>query len=157
VDMDQVRVPFFIRLGDRGFNADKSRHSEGPGEAVGITLRKIEARGASAQPSYVAGLTDAPVRDVVIESCRIEVEGGGAAPTTPVPEKRDGYPSWETFGPLPASVLYLRNVQGLTLHDVAYRQQKPDARPPLVKESCVDTNVEGFKPEEIANKQSKAA
>lgn len=145
VRMDQVRVPFFVRLGDRAYEPDGRRHTEGPGAATGIILRNIEARGASSQPSFIAGLADAPVRNVVVESCRLEVEGGGPAPQAPVPEAREAYPSWETFGPLPASALYVRHAEGVLLRDVIITQRSPDARPAVVWESCRDTRVEGLK------------
>lgn len=46
-----------------------------------------------------------------------------------VPEATGDYPHAPMFGPLPASVLYVRHVDGLVLTNVRLRVQARDVRP----------------------------
>lgn len=146
VSMDQVRVPFFIRLGDRGRPLAGTNVHQPVTYARNITIRQVSARHASNRASYIVGLPDAPVCDVTIASCRLESAGGGAPELVfrEVPENRAGYPSMESFGELPASGIYARNVSGLRLRDLEFNTESADSRPALTWSNCSGVSIDGI-------------
>jgi len=146
ISMDHVRVPFFVHLGDRGRNADFTFHDGGPGIANRICLKNINARQASGQASYICGLYDAPVCEVLIEDCTIEIEDAvSEGPTLfEIPEIRGARPSMETFGRLPAGCLFIRHVDGLSIRDLTIRQPKSDLRPHVLWVSCQEIQVKNL-------------
>ncbi len=138
VTMDQVRVPFFIRLGDRGRPVPGTTARQPVSFARNITIRGVNARHASAQGCYIAGLPDAPLESVTIEDCQLEFAGGGDPQLIHhvVSEQRAGYPSMELYGDLPAHGLYARHVRGLRLRQLDCRTEQPDPRPAVVCHAC---------------------
>jgi len=133
VQMDQVRVPFFIKLGDRGRGVNGGKENIPVQYARGIRIANITARGASSTGGYIMGLPEQPVRGVRIENCDLEFEGGGddALAESVVPTKRDSYPSCDAFGALPSYGLFLRDAEEVRLTNLTFRTIKPDARPSL--------------------------
>lgn len=143
ITMDGVRVPFFIRLGERGKRVRGTTLSKPVGSASNIVISGIQARRASPQGCFIVGLPDAPVRDVTVCDCDLEFEGGGdpALLTREIPERRDAYPAMEMFGPLPAWALFTRNVAGLRLARLNVRVLSPDARGAIVMQHTREVNV----------------
>jgi hypothetical protein len=69
----------------------------------------------------------------------VEARGGlgpDDVPAGPVPEQVAEYPAGTMFGTLPASVLYARHVESLTLDAVTLTTMHPDARPELVTDDA---------------------
>jgi len=123
-------APIFVRRGARGRGQDPVR----PGVLTNVVLRDIDARDARGTAS-ITGVPGWPCGAVRLERVRIEALGGVAAshvPAAPVPEQVGEYPAGTVFGTLPASVLYARHVESLTLDTVTFRTIEPDARPELV-------------------------
>jgi hypothetical protein len=133
VQMDQVRVPFFIKLGDRGTPIQGTDIRRPVQFARGIRLAHITAHRASATGGYIMGLPEAPVRDVRVENCDLEFEGGGvdALAESSVPLKRDCYPSCDAFGSLPSFGIFMRDAEDVHLSGLTLRTMSPDARPAL--------------------------
>ncbi len=133
VQMDQVRVPFFIKLGDRGTPIHGTDIRRPVQYARGIRLAHITARQASATGGYIMGLPEQPIRGVRLEHCDLEFEGGGddALAESTVPLKRDCYPSCDAFGSLPSYAIFLRDAEEIQLTDLSLRTLTPDARPAL--------------------------
>ncbi len=133
--VEHTYAPIFVRRGARGRGQDGVR----PGVLTGVVLRDIDARDARGTAS-ITGVPGHPVGDVRLERVRIDARGGmpaDAAPRGPVPEREAEYPAGTMFGPLPASVLYVRHVESLTLDAVALRTLAPDARDELVADDAV--------------------
>jgi polygalacturonase len=133
VQMDQVRVPFFIKLGNRGTPIHGTDIRRPVQFARGIRLAHITARRASATGGYIMGLPEAPVLDVRVENCDLEFEGGGddALAESTVPLKRDVYPSCDAFGSLPSYAIFMRDAEDVHLSGLTLRTMSPDARPAL--------------------------
>ncbi|MEI8311911.1 MAG: glycosyl hydrolase family 28 protein, partial [Verrucomicrobiota bacterium] len=131
VQMDQVRVPFFIKLGDRGTPIHGTDTRLPVQYARGISISHVTARAAGSCGGYIMGLPEQPVRGVRIENCDLEFEGGGddALAESAVALKRDAYPSCDAFGSLPAFALFLRDAAEVQLANLTLRTLKPDARP----------------------------
>jgi hypothetical protein len=133
VQMDQVRVPFFIKLGDRGTPIHGTTSRLPVQYGCGIRLAHITARRASATGGYIMGLPEAPVRDVRVEHCDFEFEGGGddALAESTVPLKRDCYPSCDAFGSLPSFGIFIRDAEDVQLSGLNFSAMAPERRPAL--------------------------
>jgi polygalacturonase len=133
VQMDQVRVPFFIKLGDRGTPIHGTDIRRPVQFARGIRLAHITARRASATGGYIMGLPETPVCEVRMENCEFEFEGGGddALAESTVPLKRDVYPSCDAFGSLPSYAIFMRDAEDVHLSGLTLRTMSPDTRPAL--------------------------
>jgi hypothetical protein len=133
VQMDQVRVPFFIKLGDRGRVASGENEEIPVQFARNLSISHVSARRAGPRGGYIMGLPEEPVRGVRIENCDLEFEGGGddALAESSVESKRDSYPSCDAFGLLPSYALFLRDAEDVKLSNLVFRTIAPDARPAL--------------------------
>jgi polygalacturonase len=120
-------TPFFLRLGNRG----RGQKVPIPGRASNIALSNIVATGGTLASS-ITGLPGFPIRNVSLSDVQIEMAGGGMKESFLVPEAAADYPQAPMFGPLPASGLYARHVNGLALRNVQLRTAQPDERAPLV-------------------------
>lgn len=128
VEMTDVRSPLFVRLGRRG----RGQQSPTPGQVRDVTFRNVRARGAGTLPSSIVGLEGHRVEKVTLDHVSVAAAGGGMSPPGPVPEAEGGYPQVTMFGELPASVLYVRHAQDVTLRGVKLATTAPDTRPVLV-------------------------
>jgi polygalacturonase len=144
VTMEQVRVPLFIRLGDRGRPIGQTTVRQPVSYARNIAISNVRARGASAQGCYVIGLPDARIQGVSISDCDLEFEGGAGSETLcrEVPMNRAGYPSMESFGTLPAYGVFARDVDNLELRDLRLHTESPDPRPGITWHDCSSVKVD---------------
>lgn len=132
VKMTDVGTPVFLRLGERR----KAPGSPGAGRLRGIRIADVVATGAR-YPSVLAGLSEAPLEDVVLDGLTVNwVEGRRPAAQEGVSERRTGYPEPVMFGPLPAAVLYVRHAVGLRLERLGF--QKPGTGGELVPGIVLD-------------------
>ena len=133
VQMDQVRVPFFLKFGDRGRPIPGTNTHQPVQYARGIRLSHITARQAGPAGGYIMGLPEEPVLGVCIEHCDLEFEGGGddALADAAVPLKRECYPSCDAFGRLPAYAIFMRDAADVQLTNLTLHTLTPDARPSL--------------------------
>jgi hypothetical protein len=124
VTITHPRGAISLRRGARGRGQTPAR----PGVLRDIVVRDVTVTSAR-EPSSIAGLPEWPVERVTFARVRFEMMGNGSHDGAPVPELPDAYPQNTMFGALPASVLYARHVDGLTLDDVSSVFAAPDARP----------------------------
>jgi len=120
-------TPFFLRLGNRG----RGQKVPVPGRARNIMLSDIVATGGTLASS-ITGLPGFPIEKVTLSNVRIQMAGGGKTAAIAVPEAPGDYPQAPMFGPLPASGIYARHVDGLALRGVELATGRPDTRPPIV-------------------------
>ncbi len=125
-----VHSPIFLRLGKR---------MRGPKDAKDGVLRRvlfsnIVSSGAVAQyPSIIAGVSDALIEDIKLDSLYFEQIGGGTDAWVALqpPEKPSGYPEADMFGTLPATGFFLRHARNLEFSNVEIVTEQPDARPAI--------------------------
>jgi polygalacturonase len=117
IEMDQVGTPIFLRIGNR-------RNS--PGEMSAIRLARITAK-STRYASVIAGLSDAPIRNLTLESIAVDPVGqaGIFDAKRPVPETRAAYPEPIQFGSIPASAFFFRHVVNLKLKAITYLKSAP--------------------------------
>jgi len=132
-------TPLFLRLGNRG----RGQAVPVPGTLSGVTLSNIRASGGTLASS-ITGLEGHPLRGITLRDIILTMKGGAATPFAGiVPEAAGDYPHAPMFGLLPASVLYIRHVDGLTLANVRLRVSARDARPLAVLESVRGLRADG--------------
>ena len=129
VTIRDAATPFFLRLGNRG----RGQKVPVPGRARNISLSDITASGGTLASS-VTGIPGHPIESVRLSNIRIVMAAGGKAARIDFPEVPGDYPHAPMFGPLPASGLYARHVEGLAMKNVRFRTDQPDSRPPVVLE-----------------------
>lgn len=137
--MSNLRTPIFVRLGHRGGNSEKTRQAEPriPGTIRDVVIRKVRAKHMMFESS-ITGIPGHPVENILLEDIQVTYEGGGGRELIDidVPDREviAKYPEAQMFGRLPAYGLYFRHVAGLTLRNVEFAVEQPDARPPFALE-----------------------
>jgi hypothetical protein len=142
VTMTGVRVPVFVRLGNRGRGLDPKV----PGSLEDVSFSNISARGATF-PSSVTGIPGHRVRRVNLDGIHLIAEGGVKDPAgLNVDELVEHYPEGTMWGALPAWALYTRHAEGVTLRNFTARWTKEDARPAMIFDDVTDLSLDGFQP-----------
>lgn len=141
VVMDGPEVPLFIRLGNRARPYMERVGTPEVGSVQNITIRNVETRNAGTTGSSVTGIPGHPVRNITLEGLKLHFRGGVEATDTgyPIPELEWLYPEATMFGTLPASLFYLRHLEGIQISDVQIVFAEPDGRSHVVTE-----DVKGF-------------
>lgn len=95
------------------------------------------------ETSFVSGLPEHPIRNVLIENVRIVHPGGGTEDLAlvEVPERPEAYPAAGMFRTLPAFGFYLRHAESVTLRNIVLELLNPDGRPPLVNENLAEEDL----------------
>ena len=132
-----AKTPLFLRLGNRG----RGQAAPTPGQLGKVVFSNIIATGGSLASS-ITGLPGHPVRGVTLSDVDITMAGGGSRGPAAVPEAEKDYPHAPMFGPLPASGLYFRHVEGLALRNVRIQTVAPDARAAIVLDDVVDADLD---------------
>lgn len=123
-------TPLFLRLGNRG----RGQATPVPGTLSDVVFSNIRASGGTLASS-ITGLYDHPLQGITLRDVTLTMAGGEIRPFAGiVPEATADYPHAPMFGPLPASVLYMRHVNGLNLVNVRLRVRARDVRPLAVLE-----------------------
>ncbi len=85
--------------------------------------------------SNICGLRGYPLRNIRLRNVRLELNGGAKTYDKNVPEEPLTYPEAFVYGRvLPASGIYFRFIDGLTLENVTVTTKYDDVRPPFVFE-----------------------
>ncbi len=140
--MRNVRVPLFIRLGNRA-NPLPGLPTPGVGKLRDIMITNVQASEAGNVGCSITGLADHPVENVTLQNIRIRFAGGGTPQDAEraVPEKETSYPKGSMFGVLPAYGLYCRHASGLRLHNLDFAFDQDDARPAIIAEDVSDLDL----------------
>jgi hypothetical protein len=139
VVMRGVRIPVFLRLGNRGRGMVEPR----PGEMRNILISNIVALD-SLEPSSITGLPGFPIHDVTLSNFAISEVGAGFFTGLQVPELPQAYPFGGMFGGLPAYSLYARHADGLSISNWRTQWQSLDVRPAAVFDNVSNLQVVGF-------------
>lgn len=125
--MEDVQTAIFIRLGNR-------RQGD-PGHLRNVTISNVTAVSHSKMTNSITGIPGYPVENVLLSNIRISGMGNGSGDEAglPAPESEKLYPENRMFGfTLPASSLYVRYVDGITLQNVDLELRNADFRPAIV-------------------------
>ena len=127
ISMRGVRVPIFLRLGNRG----RGMESPVAGKLENVTITNVTAMDAEVASS-ITGLPGVPVRNVILDNIVVRSKGGGNLVTAEIPEHPAKYPEALMFGELPAHSLFIRHAEGITLGRWKGTVATPDKRPAFV-------------------------
>jgi hypothetical protein len=142
VTMTGVRVPIFVRLGNRGRGLDPKV----AGSLEDISISNVSARGATTTSS-VTGVPGYRVRRVSLDGIHLAYEGGVAdAPGLNVNELVDHYPEGTMWGVLPSWAFYARHAEGLSLRNFDARWIKEDSRPAMIFDDIANLSLDGVQP-----------
>lgn len=146
--MEEVRVPIFIRLANRGAGVQRDKPATA-GKIRNIQISNITARHAW----YASSITAIPgsyVEEVMLNNIRITSSGGGDTRLAekPVDEKIAEYPDAHMWKELPASALYVRHVNGLTMDRIRCTLDGPDMRPLVIFDDVKNLSVRGLSSDE---------
>jgi len=127
-----MRVPIFIRLGNRARPFKEGMDKPGVGVVRDILISNIAGTAAEPIGCSITGLPGHPIENVSLSDIRLTFPGGVKAEEIPktVPERPEAYPESTMFGKvLPAYGFYCRHVRGITFRNVRVTTATPDARP----------------------------
>ena len=132
ITMDNVNTPIFLRLGARLKTFHDGDQPKPPGQIRDITINNLTATNAKSIGILMSGIPNHPLGpDITLDNITIQLTPSAPSDIpTPLPEKENAYPEISMFGKsFPASALYARHVDGLTLSNVKLTTDKPGPRP----------------------------
>ena len=135
-----VHSPIFLRLGKRMRGPAGTK----PGALRRVSFSNIISSSAVAQyPSIIAGVSDALIEDIRLDSIYLGQAGGGTAAWASLdPSDKDaGYPEADMFGTLPASGLYLRHARNVQISNLEIVTDSTDQRAAIWAADVDDLDV----------------
>jgi len=139
ITMEGVRVPIFVRLGNRGRGLSPAR----PGSIQDVIISNVIATGASLASS-ITGVPGFRPERIRISNVQVTTAGGEKAPLNFVlPEYESKYPEGTMFGMLPAFGFYLRHAGDVSLNGVFLRTATGDGRPAIIADDIRELHLEG--------------
>ena len=152
ITMTNVKVPIFVRLGNR---ARPMPDQEPPGVGVlrNVIISNIQADGADQVGCSVTGIPGHAAENVTLENIRIRFQGGGTSDdaSKAALERESSYPSGRMFGPLPSYGFFCRHVKNLRIHNVDLQCEEVDCRPAVVCDDVQGLDVFGLRAEVSAS------
>ena len=142
ITMSGVRVPIFLRLGNRGRGLDPKV----AGSLEDVSISNVHVRG-SQMPSSITGIPGYRVRRVTLDGIHANYLGGVKdAPGLNVNEMEEHYPEGTMWGVLPSWGLYVRHADGVTVRDFDSSWTAPDERPAMIFDDVTGLSLDGFQP-----------
>ncbi len=139
--MEDVRVPIFIRLANRGAGTQKVKPTQ-PGTIRNVLISNVTARHAWFASSITA-IPGSYVENVSLNNIVVRTAGKGDAALAEkaVDEKIDSYPDAHMWNKLPASAFYIRHVKDLEMNGIRCSLDSPDERPLYIFDDAKDLTV----------------
>lgn len=137
IRMENVRAPFFVRLGERS-------------KKEGTFLRNVLIEGVDATgaiiTSSITGVPGLRPSDITVSNCRIRTMEQGQEEwiRREIPEVTNQYPEAWMMGRLPAYGFFVRHADRVRLRNVECITDKPDARPAIVCDDAEDLIFAGL-------------
>ena len=149
ITMNGVANPIFLLVTNRLRSGDPAKKT---GEIRNVLISDVSVSGCRAGPHHggvnpitLSGRPDSFLQNITLENIRVDYPGGGRAElANMVPGYAKEYAPGK-FGDRPASGLYARNIDGLTLRNVSFTFTAQDGRPPLVFSDINGLTIDGFK------------
>ena len=149
ISMKNVKVPIFLRLGNRARPFKKEMEKPGMGSFRNVVLSNIIATEVGEVGCSITGLPGHPIENVSLSNIRITFPGGGTAADAErqIPELAEKYPEGTMFGTLPAYGFFCRHVDGLRFSNIDIEAQQPEHRPAVLCDDVLNLEVAGFSEE----------
>lgn len=145
ITMKNVKVPIFVRLGNRA-RPIPGLPPPGMGALRNVIISNVQASGADQMGCSITGIPGFPVENVTLDNIRIQFKGGGSAEDAQreIPEKETSYPSGKMFGRLSAYGFFCRHAKNLRLHNVDLAFEDDDLRPAIVCDDVRGLDIFGL-------------
>jgi hypothetical protein len=140
---DPVNHPLFVHHGARM----RAPRGTPIGRIRRVRFDDIGVSGANPRfPCGIEGIADGPVEDVTVTNVHVTSRGGGTeAEAAREPEYRRETSLEVTYlGTLPAFGFYARHARRLTLKDVRFATEFPDARPAIALRQVDGAIIDGL-------------
>ncbi len=141
IDMKNVDMPIFIRLGER-LRTYRDAEKQDVGSIDNISITNVKATTADLDNSrvtppaaiFVTGTPNHKVGKINFKNVYVTLPGGGKEEhkTIVVPEDEDRYPEFSFFGVLPSYGLMARHVKELHVNKYDFYTTRPDSRPDVL-------------------------
>lgn len=138
ISMTDVQTPIFIRQGKR-YDESKALNTY----IKDIKISNVKAVSESMMTSSITGVPGLYPENITLTNIDITAPGGGTADmgSIVVPEAEKEYPENRILGTImPASGLYIRHANNITLSNVNFHFREPDYRPLIIKDDCTNIN-----------------
>jgi hypothetical protein len=134
INIIDITVPVFLRLGNRGRIYKEGIQKPDIGQFRNVQISNILATGADSIGCSITGLPNHPIENVTLTNIKMTFKGGGTVDDAQrkIPELADKYPEGTMFGTLPAYGFYCRHVTNLKFNNIDLGFETEDHRPPLV-------------------------
>lgn len=148
IEMTNVEMPVFIRLGERGL-VYRNAPVQPVGSINNVTISNIVARVSNPKelrlsPTtglFFTGTPGHPITALSLQNITIYLPGGGTSEDAliAVPENEKKYPEFTLLGPVPAYGMFARHVERLSTRNLNFILAENDDREEVVLED-VDEN-----------------
>ncbi len=147
VRMDGPEVPLFIRLGNRARPYMEGLAPPPVGKLKDIRIENLRVRNAGKTGCSISGIAGHPAKNISLQDFKMDFRGGvkRSEVKEEVPELEDLYPEATMFGILPASVFYLRHLEGMKISDIQVSFLEKDERGLMELEDVKDLEQEEIK------------
>lgn len=138
-------APLFIRLGNRARKHTKDATEPEVGKVSNISISNVVAYGAGSWGSSITGIPGYTVKNISLNNIKLFISGGvkqGEYSETPE-EDETGYPQPTVWGNLPASGLYIRHAEGISINNMVFGVEKQDERVPVIAEDVSGLQISG--------------
>lgn len=157
IKMSDVQTPIFIVLGNRSRKqAGDSSHPKS--QLKNIFIKNIVAETCSKMPSSITAYPGTYVQNIHLDNISITTMGGGTLTEAGIllKENTTGYPENRMYGQVyPSSGFFIRHVDDLTANNITLNLNQPDARPALILDDVMNSDLTGLKIQDPA-KQTPA-
>jgi polygalacturonase len=138
-------APLFIRLGNRARRLNPDASKPPVGKVNNISISNIVAYGVGSWGSTITGIPGYPVKNITLNNVQLFMNGGmkqGDFKET-VEEAETTYPQPTVWKNLPASGLYIRHAEGISIHNLVLGVEKPDERVPIILDDVSSLQISG--------------
>ena len=139
-----VNHPIFVRLSAR----NRAPAGTGLSQVRRVRFSNIEVSGAPGPyVSGIVGLEDGIIEDVTLSDIHVRSAGGGTREQAEreIPERRTSSLEPSFMGAFPAHGLYVRHARNITVKDVTFSVEAPDARPAIVLDDVRGAVIDGLR------------
>lgn len=148
ITMENVEMPIFIRLGERGL-VYRDAEQRPVGSIKNVTINNVDV--TTRRPEYsrinpssgifITGTPNHKIEGVQLSNINVDMYGGGTKEDAKkvVPENETMYPEFTKFdGCVPAYGMYARHISGLKTTNVKFNLLSEDARKEVVYVDVVE-------------------
>ncbi len=139
-----VNHPIFVRLSAR----NRAPAGAGLSQVRRVRFSNINVSGAPGPyASGVVGLPDGIIEDVSFSDIHVRSAGGAtrADAVRDIPERRTSSLEPSFMGTFPAHGLYVRHARNISVKDVSFAVDQPDARPAVVLDNVQGAIIDGLR------------